>query len=225
MLRAFFATCVVLGSSIAIAQSTGDSLPRLDLFGSGGGPRKQLGYEGTPLAKDPKTPKKAKGQTEITALEASFDQKTREAVFIEKVVVVDPEFNVACDRLTAYLKKPKAAGPQPPPSETLDSASKGGGLERAVAEANPGRQVIITQDKIEADGTLTKNIGKADKANYDAQTGDVILTGSPSVQQGINLCVATDPSTIMTLNRNGRMRVEGPHRTVIKDTASTEPPK
>jgi hypothetical protein len=32
--------------------------------------------------------------------------------------------------------------------------------------------------------------------------------------------VATDESTIMTLNRNGRMKVEGPHKTVIKDTSS-----
>jgi lipopolysaccharide export system protein LptA len=210
--------------SSVLAQS-GSGMPRLELFGPGGARRKPLGYEGTPLAKEPKAPKKSKGQTEITALEASFDQKTREAVFIEKVVVIDPEFNVICDRLTAYLKKPKQEGEAAPATESLNSAPKGGGLERAVAEANPGRQVLITQDKMEADGTLTKNIGHADKANYDATTGDVVLTGTPSVQQGINLCVATDASTVMTLNRNGRMRVEGPHRTVIKDTASPDQAK
>jgi lipopolysaccharide export system protein LptA len=214
------AVCCSLAAVSAEAQNAG-ALPRLDLFGPGGGPRKQLGYEGTPLAKESKAPKKAKGQTEITANEASFDQKTREAVFIDKVVVVDPEFNVACDRLTAFMKKPKETGAP----EDLNAAPKGGGLERAIAEASPGKQVLITQDKIEADGTITKNIGKSDKANYDALTGDVVLTGSPSVQQGINLCVATDPGTVMTLNRNGRMRVEGPHKTIIKDTASAETPK
>jgi hypothetical protein len=29
--------------------------------------------------------------------------------------------------------------------------------------------------------------------------------------------VATDESTIMVLNRDGHMRVTGPHKTVIKD--------
>lgn len=194
--------------------------------------RKTLGYEGTPLApkKNEEPAKKAKGQTEITALEATFDQKTREAVFIEEVNVKDPEFTVLCDRLIAYLKKTKTNSDHPPanpppaspppaaPKEADDN--KGGGLERAVAEAAAGKVVIITQDKIDADGTVTKNVGKGRKASYDATTGNIVLTGLPSVQQGINLCVATDDSTVMTLNRNGRMKVEGPHKTVIKDTTS-----
>jgi lipopolysaccharide export system protein LptA len=188
--------------------------------------RKSLGYEGTPLApkKNEEPAKKAKGQTEITALEATFDQKTREAVFIEEVIVKDPEFTVLCDRLIAYLKKAKTNSDRPPanppPAPPKEGDDKGGGLDHAVAEASPGKVVIITQDKIDSDGTVTKNIGKGRKATYDATTGNIVLTGLPSVQQGINLCVATDESTIMTLNRNGRMKVEGPHKTVIKDTNS-----
>src|SRR5688500_9567446 len=46
------------------------------------------------------TEKKSKGPTEITALEATFDQKANLAVFIGDVVVKDPEFNVVCDKLT-----------------------------------------------------------------------------------------------------------------------------
>jgi hypothetical protein len=69
-------------------------------------PRKPLGYEGTPItAKRAEEPvKKGKGQTEITSLKATFEQKTMIAVFLEEVVVKDPEFNVNCDRLTAYRR-------------------------------------------------------------------------------------------------------------------------
>jgi lipopolysaccharide export system protein LptA len=221
---------ISLSASRVTAQTSSPGLPRLDLFGSGGGPRKQLGYEGTPLAKEPKAPKKAKGQTEITALEATFDQKTREAVFIDNVVVIDPEFKLTtCDRLTAFLKKAKEdadkPASEPPAAESLNAAPKGGGIDHAIAEANPGKQVTITQDKLEADGTITKNVGHGDKVTYDAKTGDIVLIGNPSVQQGINLCVALEAGTVMTLNRNGRMKVEGPHKTIIKDTQSADPTK
>lgn len=229
--RAFspIAVALLASAGFALGQSLEEpKLPRLDVFG---GKRLPLGYEGTPLAKPKKDKeeKKPKGQTEITALEATFDQKTREAVFIGDVLVKDPEFSVTCDRLTAFLKKqgegaaPKAVPADPPPANRESTAeSKGGGLDHAIAEASRGKEVTIQQDKFEADGTITKNIGHAKKATYDAKTGDIVLTGSPSVQQGINLCIAQSDETVMTLNRNGRMKVEGPHKTVIKDTNSVD---
>jgi lipopolysaccharide export system protein LptA len=205
-------------------------------------PRKPLGYEGTPIAaKKGEEVKKPKGQTEITSLEATFDQRGAEgpvAVFLREVVVKDPEFTVNCDRLTAYLKKGKngterpAANPapanpapaNPPPASPLPGKlpdePKGGGLERAIAEADPGNVVIITQDKVESDGSITKNIGKGRKVTYDAATGNIVLTGMPNIQQGINLFVATDESTVMTLNRNGHVTFAGPTKTILKDTSS-----
>jgi lipopolysaccharide export system protein LptA len=198
-------------------------------------PRKPLGYEGTPITakKGDESPKKAKGQTEITSLEATFDQKLSVAVFLRDVVVKDPEWTLNCDRLTAHLKKGKNGGDRPaanpapanpPPASPLPGKSteepKGGGLERAIAEADPGNVVVISQDKIESDGSITKNIGKSRKATYDAATGNIVLTGMPNIQQGINLFIATDESTVMTLNRNGRVTFDGPTKTIIKDTNS-----
>src|SRR5687768_12159173 len=99
--------------------------------------KKPLGLEGTPLEKKPgaKPPRKAKGQTEITSKQATFDQKTRQAVFLGNVVVKDPEFNVKCDRLVADLKKAGNAGDKPadpPPAAEAGKApgGKGGGLEK-----------------------------------------------------------------------------------------------
>jgi lipopolysaccharide export system protein LptA len=224
---------LLLAATVATAQtappkSQDDLLKTIDTFS---GTRKPLGYEGTPL--DPKknsapAAKKPKGQTEITANEATFDQKTREAVFLGNVVVKDPEFTVECDRLTAYLKKqkndsaPAAANPPPGQAPTTTAKPKGGGLERAIAEANPNKMVKITQEKAEADGSITINIGYARHVTYDSATGDIVLTGMPSVQQGINLCVAKEEACVMTLNRNGKMSVKGDHTTTIKDTNSVD---
>ena len=169
--------------------------------------------------------KKSKGPTEITANEATFDQKANLAIFIGAVVVKDPEFNVSCDKLTAYLKSdPKtkptaeaAAKPAPPKTDEAPAKKKGGGLEKAVAESTGEQRVIITQEKTEADGTISRSIGKADKATYDAASGDIVLYGTPEVLQNINKVIATDPGTIMTLNRDGRMKASGPHKTTITE--------
>ena len=171
--------------------------------------------------------KKEKGPTEIDALEATFDQKANEAVFIGEVVVKDPEFNVKCDKLTAHLKsaeKPKAAvgspGPKPATPASAELKKSGGsGLQRAVAEANPGGRVFITQDKPNAEGKMQRSAGEADRATYDAATGDIVLTGKPEIQQGINRVIATAAGTVMTLNRDGHMNAKGPHKTIIVDNS------
>ena len=176
-----------------------------------------------------KPEKRSKGPTEIVALEATFDQKAHLAVFIGEVVVTDPEFNVQADKLTAYLKQDDKPVGEAAPTRLKTVAApvgeaksdgpkkKGGGLERAVAEADPGRRVTVTQEKEEADGSISHSIGHGRKVVFDSITGDITLTGKPDVQQGMNTCVATDDSTIMILNRDGHMRVTGAHKTVISD--------
>jgi lipopolysaccharide export system protein LptA len=178
--------------------------------------------------KPEKGEKRSKGPTEIVALEATFDQKAHVAVFTGEVVVTDPEFIVQADKLTAYLKHEEPPGPvlaptrlqAAPPEPKPDAKSKqpkGGGLEKAIAEADPGRIVTVIQEKSEADGSTSRSIGHGKKVHFDSVTGDITLTGRPDVQQGMNTCLATDDSTIMILNRDGHMRVTGPHKTVIKD--------
>lgn len=165
--------------------------------------------------------KKSKGPTEIVALEAVFDQKVHQAVFMGEVVVTDPEFNVTCDKLTAFLKhddKEDANGVHATPPKPDDKTPpKSGGLEKAIAEADAGSIVTVTQDKVELDGKVTHNVGHGKRVLYDATTGDITFYGHPDVQQGINQCLSTAEGTIMILNRDGHMRVNGQHRTIIKD--------
>jgi lipopolysaccharide export system protein LptA len=189
---------------------------------------------------------KPKGPTIIDAQEATFDQRANLAVFVGTVVVKDPEFNVWCDKLTAYLKHedktgadskttskavtPKAATPKPatPKSDSANGASakatpapRGGGLDHAIAVCTEGHRVKITQDKLDPDtGKIKHGIGFSDWATYDANTGDVVLYGSPDVTQEQDRCVATAPYTVMTLNRDGHMTAKGPHRTFIIDDST-----
>jgi len=205
------------------------------------------------------TDKKVANVTEITAIEATFDQKANVAVFLKDVVVKDPQFNVECDKLTAYLKhedkeaaatpaekgaaatpgkstgkptaKPAATPVATPTAAAATPIGKGGataaatpvpkkkgsGLDKAVHVTTGGRPVKITQDKVEADGSITHGIGIADRAEYYSSTGDIFLYGSPDVTSGTNRCIATAPETWMKLNRDGRMEAHGPHRTFIVD--------
>lgn len=220
---------------------------QIDGLGTGDPLRKEplgIGEEMLPVKveKTEKPAKKEKGPTEITALEAAFDNKAHQAVFTGQVVVIDPEFNVNCDKLTAFFKhageksapeSTEKATPKPGPKSTPVSPSAtpapakpskeksgAGGLSKAIAEGDGTNRVTITQEKQDTSGSVNRNVGHGRKAVYEATTGDITLTGSPTVQQGFNTCVATDESTVMILNREGRMRVIGPHKTVIKDTSA-----
>ncbi|HEY3901481.1 MAG TPA: LptA/OstA family protein [Chthoniobacter sp.] len=183
---------------------------------------------------------KPKGPTIIDAQEATFDQRANVAVFVGTVVVKDPEFNVWCDKLTAYLKHedtdkpgknakvtPKPATPKPATPKADGTTAKatpaprGGGLDHAIAVCTEGHRVKITQDKLDADtGKIKHGIGFSDWATYDANTGDVVMYGSPDVTQENDRCVATAPYTVMTLNRDGHMTAKGPHRTFIIDDST-----
>src|SRR5688572_13639097 len=139
--------------------------------------------------KDKSTEKKAKGPTEITAVQAvTFDNKANVAVFVGDVVVKDPDFNCLCHKLTAHLKHKAAPAANPnatPVSNGTPAPGKsgGGGLEKAIAEWDGRTRVILTQEKVEADGSITHSLGKANRAEYDAASGDIHLHGSPEVTQ------------------------------------------
>ena len=180
----------------------------------------------SPVAKPSKPSSVAeKKATEVTCNgETTFDAKASLAVFIKDVKVNDPQFSLSADKLTAYLKKavkePVKSGdtalPAPTPEAKSANNSPASGLERAVAEGN----VIIVQDRVdEKTGETTHYIGKGAKAEYNAVTGEMTLSGWPQILQGENNQVATDESTVMIMDRDGHLRTKGPSMTVIKSDA------
>ena len=130
--------------------------------------------------------------TEIYSDEAFFDSTKNVGIFSGRVKVVDPRFNLQSDKLTVFITK-----------------GENQSLEKAVAEGNVG----LVRDRPAANGgPPTRAVGRSDKATYTASTGDVELVGTPRVQEGPNMHVATSPDTVMVISQNSQLRTHGPSR-------------
>src|SRR5206468_2374709 len=133
--------------------------------------------------------------TEIYADEAFFDSTKNMGIFSGRVKVVDPRFNLQSDKLTVFITK-----------------GQNQSLEKAIAEGNVG---LVRDRPDPKGGPPTRAVGRSDKATYTATTGDVELVGTPRVQEGPNLHVATSPDTVMVVSQNSQLRTHGPSRTEI----------
>jgi lipopolysaccharide transport protein LptA len=143
--------------------------------------------------------------TEIYSDEAFFDSTKNMGIFSGRVKVIDPRFNLQSDKLTVFITKGESQS-----------------LEKAIAEGNVG----LVRDRPAANGgPPTRAVGRCDKAIYTAATGDVELTGTPRVQEGQNLHVATSPDTVMIISQNSQLRTHGPSRTEIVQQPKEEPGK
>jgi lipopolysaccharide transport protein LptA len=134
--------------------------------------------------------------TEIYADEAFFDSTKNMGTFSGRVKVTDPRFNLQSDKLTVFITK-----------------GENQGLEKAIAEGNVG---LVRERPDPNGGPPTRAVGRADKATYTAATGDVELRGTPRVQEGANMHVATSPDTVMIINQNSQLTTHGPSRTEIR---------
>src|SRR5213595_1550085 len=140
--------------------------------------------------------------TQIYSDEAFFDSTKNIGIFSGRVKVVDPRFNLQSDKLTVVITKGE--------NQTL---------EKAIAEGNVG----LVRDRPAANGgTPTRAVGRSDKATYTAATGDVELVGTPRVQEGPHLHVATSPDTIMIISQNSQLRTHAPSRTEIVQQPNDE---
>ena len=169
-----------------------------------------------------KPEKRPAGATEITAREATFDNRTHEATFTGDVIVTDPEFGLSCEKLDVYLKKPveKPIGDPKP----KDDAESGGGIDRAIAEVN----VIITMDKLDADKKKKRYIGRAKKAVFDNTSGILTLTGWPQIAESVSgslskQIVSREENCVIVIDRAGKIDVKGIHTSTLKEVAAPEP--
>src|SRR5881296_4530142 len=140
--------------------------------------------------------------TEIYADEAFFDSTKNMGIFSGRVKVVDPRFNLQSDKLTVFITK-----------------GQNQSLEKAVADGNVG---LVRERPDPNGGAPTRAVGRADKATYTAATGDVELRGTPRVQEGANMHVATSPDTVMIINQNSQLSTHGPSRTEIRQQPNDE---
>ena len=140
--------------------------------------------------------------TEIYSDEAFFDSTKNMGIFSGRVKVVDPRFNLQSDKLTVFITK-----------------GQNQSLEKAIAEGNVG----LVRDRPDPNGgPPTRAVGRSDKATYTANSGDVELVGTPRVQEGQNLHVATSPDTVMIISQNSQLKTHGPSRTQIVQQPNEE---
>jgi lipopolysaccharide transport protein LptA len=170
-----------------------------------------------PAQKENKSPANSFGQsvmglntnepttTEIYADEAFFDSTKNIGIFSGRVKVTDPRFNLQSDKLTVFITK-----------------GENQGLEKAIAEGNVG---LVRERPDPNGGPPTRAVGRADKATYTAMTGDVELRGTPRVQEGPNMHVATSPDTVMIINQNSQLTTHGPSRTEIRQETKEDQAK
>jgi len=143
--------------------------------------------------------------TEIYSDEAFFDSTKNMGIFSGRVKVLDPRFNLQSDKLTVFITK-----------------GENQSMEKAIAEGNVG----LVRDRPAANGGApTRAVGRSDKAIYTAATGDVELVGTPRVQEGPNMHVATSPDTVMVIGQNSQLRTHGPSRTEIVQQPKEEQTK
>ena len=109
-------------------------------------------------------------------------------MFEQDVVVNHPQFDLVCDKLIVFLKKQ---------AEEEDSA-----LDKAIAT---GKRVTVR--KTGADGEV--QIGQARKVTFEGKSGDVILEDWPQVQTDTRLIQAKSQDTIIILNQDGKMKING----------------
>ena len=143
--------------------------------------------------------------TEIYADEAFFDSTKNMGTFSGRVKVTDPRFNLQSDKLTVFITK-----------------GENQGLEKAIAEGHVG---LVRERPDPNGGPPTRAVGRADKATYTAATGDVELRGTPRVQEGPNMHVATSPDTVMIINQNSQLTTHGPSRTEIRQEPNDDEAK
>ena len=165
-------------------------------------------------------------ETDINATEsASFSSRDRIAVFNGNVKVTDPRFQLVCDKLTVFLSKPAAPGqnaaatPSPTPTPTADKKGDGGGVMPSggsgIDHARAEGHVIILQKKAPTKpGEEEKiSIGRGEVGTFDNKTGDMVLTGWPSLEQNGSSLVADAEYTVMTIHRDSSLNTEGPSKT------------
>lgn len=144
---------------------------------------------------------------------AYLDSKAYMATFTGSVSVVDARFSLTCDKLTAFFVRPSVES-----AGEVKGESGRSGLDKAEAEGD----VIIIQDKVGEKGEVERSLARAQKAVYDSQTGNITLSGWPQVEQKQNVTMAAEESTVIVLNRKGKLEVLGHSKSILRNASMND---
>ncbi|MDB6071075.1 MAG: hypothetical protein JWL81_2246 [Verrucomicrobiales bacterium] len=122
--------------------------------------------------------------------QADYDQANNKVIFTGKVELNSAAIRLRAERVEVFMKK------------------GGGGMERVEAS---GHVLMRTQDTENGPGQMAS----AGHASYNLKTGEITLSDWPKIQETGKSHISTDPSTKMYMFTDGRLRTDGPNRTLI----------
>jgi lipopolysaccharide export system protein LptA len=150
--------------------------------------------------------KHANQAMEIQSDESLMDNTQRIVTFQGNVFVNHPEFKLASDHLEIHLNEDSnldGSSPAPKSAAATTEDEDAPPFKRAIATGG-----MVEIEKIGADGKT--QIAKARKADYDALTGDIVLSGGPpTLQSGTGFVNPKSPDALIILRGNGQHEVKG----------------
>ncbi len=140
---------------------------------------------------------------EIEADESVMDNQNRLITFTGHVIVTEPRFTLTSDRLDVWMNDDTNLDGTPTNEGAAASDEDRAPFKRAIATGG-----MVEIEKIGADGKV--QIAKARKADYDATTGDIILSGGPpTLQSGSGFVNPSSPDAVIILRADGNHQIKG----------------
>ena len=122
--------------------------------------------------------------------QADYDQANNKVIFTGKVELNSAAIRLRAERVEVFMKK------------------GGGGMERVEAKGNV---LMRTQETENGPGQMAS----AGRVSYNLKTGEITLSDWPKIQEAGKSHISTDSSTKMYMFTDGRLRTDGPNRTLI----------
>jgi lipopolysaccharide export system protein LptA len=122
----------------------------------------------------------------------------REMFFEGDVKIADPQFDISCETLTAYMRF--ATGDQ--------------GLYKAVASGVPGKRVRVER-RVDS-GEM--QLGLAQEVTYVISSGDVVLDVWPEIRRGNHSSVAKRRDARIVMKKNGSVESRGVDIQIVPDS-------
>lgn len=136
-----------------------------------------------------------KTHLEIKAREAVMDDTSGQLSFLHEVFLDGPDYQLRCDKLVIYIDK------------SASGEDETGAMRRAVAS---GGMVEIKRVTVDDKGKPKTQIALGRHADYDAVSGEFVLSGGPPyMQDGDRFVKTTSQDSKIIMRKNGLYEITG----------------
>jgi hypothetical protein len=187
----------------------------------------------------PTIPTRSPGDMTIDSNSLNFNDDSSKALFRGRVRLRSLAKDIDCEELEILLKKDATkdtgAAVKPAPAKPAAPEFDPKQPNKPATEVSPATQ-DVESDKIEkawargngSQVTIVSRGGsvavcKCGEAFFDSKTGNLIMKIWPEVEQDGKRIAANDRNTVLTLDKNGVLSVDGPVKTDLRKPSEKEP--